>query len=82
MDYNEYKGQSTEQLAEPYYQDATKHHHRYLIATRLAAAVWAADVVYTFLKGRKNEKLKRAMSPKILVDRTGKTPVLGVQLRF
>jgi hypothetical protein len=80
--YRTYESQTGEQQAEPYYTQATQHHHRYLVATRVAAVVWAADVVYTVLKGMKNEKKKRASPRNVVAGWVGTTPTLGLSMRF
>ena len=80
--YKTYESQASEQQAEPYYNQATQHHHRYLVATRVAAVVWAADVAYTFLKGMKNGKKKRASVRNVVADWVGTTPTFGFSVRF
>lgn len=69
-------------LVETDYQDANQRHHRYLLATRAAAALWLADVAYTFWKGRKNDRLRRLSVERVAVDFTKTAPVLGFELRF
>ncbi|KAA9346522.1 hypothetical protein [Larkinella humicola] len=80
--YQTYESQTSEPQAEPYYNRATQHHHRYLVATRVAAVVWAADVTYAFLKGMKNGKKKRASVRKVVAGWVGTTPTLGFSMRF
>ncbi|WP_128547001.1 hypothetical protein [Larkinella soli] len=77
--YALYQQQPDAPTAEPYYQKSARHRHRYLIATRAAALVWAADVTYTALKGYKNRKHTQG---RIVADLIGRTPVIGYQWRF
>lgn len=72
----------TGQLNESDYTDANRRHHQYLVATRTAAVLLLADVAYTFLKGRKNTKLKQVAEQRIVFNYMGNTPLIGVQLRF
>ncbi|QJW90795.1 hypothetical protein HNV11_16130 [Spirosoma taeanense] len=53
-----YERQKNSVLAEPYYQKANSHYHRYYLATRTAIAVAAADVILTFLRGLRNNQLR------------------------
>jgi hypothetical protein len=59
--YALYQQQRTSLTAEPYYQTANDHYHRYYIATRGAIAIAAADVVLTFLRGLNNDRQKRTL---------------------
>lgn len=59
--YALYEQQRNSTVAEPYYQTANTHYHRYYIATRGAIAIAAADVVLTFLRGLNNSRQKRAL---------------------
>jgi hypothetical protein len=59
--YALYQQQRTSLTAEPYYQIANDHYHRYYIATRGAIAIAAADVVLTFLRGLNNDRQKRTL---------------------
>ncbi len=70
------------QLNESDYTVANQQHHRYLLATRTAAALLVADVVYTFLKGMKNTKQKQAVEQRVVFNYIGTTPTVGVQVRF
>jgi hypothetical protein len=54
-----YEQQKNATAAEPYYATANQHHHRYYLATRGALVVAAADVVLTFLRGLRNNQLKK-----------------------
>jgi hypothetical protein len=80
--YQTYETQTSEQQAEPYYNQATQHHHRYLVATRVAAVVWAADVAYVVLKGMKNRKQKRVSVRNVVAGWVGNTSTLGFSMRF
>lgn len=59
--YALYQQQRNSTAAEPYYQTANDHYHRYYIATRGAIAIAAADVVLTFLRGLRNNQQKRTL---------------------
>ena len=52
--YTVYNEQKNTAAAEPYYQTANTHYHRYYFATRGAIVVAAADVILTFFKGVRN----------------------------
>ncbi|MCK8490573.1 hypothetical protein M0L20_01845 [Spirosoma sp. RP8] len=54
-----YEQQKNAQAGEPYYALANDHHHRYYVATRVAIAVAATDVVLTLLRGLRNSQLKK-----------------------
>lgn len=69
-------------LSESDYTDANQRHHRYLLTTRAAAVLWLSDVVYTFLKGQKNEQQKRISLQRVAIDSAFGTPTVGVQLGF
>lgn len=69
-------------FAEADYQDANQRHHRYLLATRTAAALWLADVAYTFLKGRNNDRLRRMAVHRVAVRFTNGAPTVGLELRL
>lgn len=58
-DFAIYQQQKNATEAEPYYTSANDHHHRYFLATRGAMVVAAADVVLTFLKGLRNNQLRK-----------------------
>ena len=64
-DYALYRQQKNPTAAEPYYQSANDHHHRYMLTTRAALAITAADVVLTFIRGlRNNARAKSAFRQK------------------
>ncbi|GAB4023794.1 hypothetical protein [Spirosoma koreense] len=58
-EYTIYEQQKNAKDAEPYYQSANNHHHTYILATRGALVVAAADVILTFMKGVRNSRLQR-----------------------
>ncbi|MFD2573817.1 hypothetical protein ACFSUS_24485 [Spirosoma soli] len=60
-DYAIYGEQKNATAAEPYYQTANDHHHRYWLATRGAVVIAAADVILTFLKGMRNQREPRQL---------------------
>ncbi|GAB3643731.1 hypothetical protein [Spirosoma arcticum] len=64
------------------YVEANQRHHRYLVAVRTAAVVWAADVVYTYLTGRKNDRLRSNTARRVAVRYENNTPTVGIQLSF
>lgn len=57
-EYDKYLGSQKASIGNPYYENANQYHHQYLVSTRLAAGIWAIDVLCTFLKGTKNLKRK------------------------
>lgn len=57
--YAVYEVQKNRTAAAPYYQTANDHHHRYYIATRAAVVVAAADVILTFMKGLRNNRIQK-----------------------
>lgn len=61
--YAQYELQKNEAAGEPFYQTANQHHQRYYLATRVAAAVVLTDVVLTFMKGLRNNRLGRETRP-------------------
>lgn len=64
------------------YDEANQQHHQYLVAMRTAAVVWAADVVYTYLRGRKNDKMRSNTNRRVVVSYVNTTPTVGVQFSF
>lgn len=77
--YNQYVSQPYDQLAQPYYEEANRLHHRYVLATGAAALIWATDVTYTLLKGLKNERLRKAgaIGMRPVFNYIGQTPAIG-----
>lgn len=69
-------------LRESDYAEANRLHHRYVLAVGAAVLVWGTDVVSTFLKGKKNQSLRRATSQRVVISAIDKTPTVGVQFRF
>lgn len=57
--YAIYEQQKNSTAGEPYYQMANDHHHTYFMATRGALVVAAADVILTFIRGVRNNKMQR-----------------------
>jgi len=72
--YQLYQSQTLEEQAEPYYTKANQARHQYLIATRAAAAILVADVVYTAIKGTSNLKKQRAQ---LSLGFQQNTPLIG-----
>lgn len=56
--YAIYEQQKNMAAGEPYYKTANDHHHTYFMATRGALAVAAVDVVLTFIRGVRNNRLQ------------------------
>ena len=71
-------------LNESDYTTANRLHHQYLVAVRTAAVVWLVDVVYTYLRGHKNDQARttRRVSQRLFVDVVHTTPTVGLRLRF
>ena len=63
--YDTYRSLPKESLAQPFFETANAAHHRYYVATRLAAALWLTDVTATLLRGLKNQRRRSevALSP-------------------
>lgn len=57
-EYDKYLASQKANIGNPYFENANQYHHQYLVSTRLAAGIWAIDVLCTFLKGSKNLKRK------------------------
>ena len=65
-DYALYEQQRNRTAAQPFYDRANDHHHRYMIATRLSGAIWITDIVATLIKGVRNQKQRiKTAEPKI-----------------
>lgn len=75
-------GLYTNRLNDMDYTEANRLHHQYLVATRSAAVLLIADVVYTFLKGRKNLKQRQGVNQQVVFNYMGATPMVGVQVHF
>jgi len=54
--FNTYTQQKNPTEGEPFYQVANQYHHRYFIASRAAALIWATDVSLTLLRGVRNRR--------------------------
>ncbi|MBO0935275.1 hypothetical protein J2I47_01815 [Fibrella sp. HMF5335] len=83
----------TRQLNWADYTEANQLHHQYLVASWAAVALLLTDVTYTFLRGRKNEQLKRAARQRVgvryslprsllAVGGVGTTPTIGIRVSF
>ncbi|MCY7351464.1 MAG: hypothetical protein LH606_12495 [Cytophagaceae bacterium] len=57
--YDRYRNSLREEAGQPFYADANAAHHRYYIATRLGAALWATDVAATLIRGVRNQQQSR-----------------------
>lgn len=64
------------------YDKANNLHHQYLVAVRAAAAIWLTDVIYTFLKGRKNDKQRAKTTQRLVLNYRNPVPTIGIQLCF
>lgn len=60
--YNDYKESTDIQNLEELYDKANGAHHRYFIATRIAAVAWMADIVWVAYRGKKNRNETRQES--------------------
>lgn len=70
-DYTLYERQKNAETADPYYNTANSHYHRYYLATRGAIAVAAADVILTFFKGLRNIQAAKKASLQSVTLRPG-----------
>lgn len=68
--------------ASRYYDSANDFHHRYFVATRLAGAVWAFDVITTFIKGSKNDRIRKDLKTTFNLNAVGETPTIGFGYNF
>ena len=68
--------------AAEYYSLANYYHHRYYAATRLAGAIWAFDVITTFIKGSKNDKIRKNTKTSFNLNAIGETLTLGFKYNF
>ncbi|MCY7351677.1 MAG: hypothetical protein LH606_13585 [Cytophagaceae bacterium] len=80
--YEDFLNEFNSAEAERFYTEANQLNHRYLLAIGAAVAVWGTDVVYTFLKGRKNLKQKRIVPRRVVINYINRTPTVGVQFSF
>ncbi|MFC5411189.1 hypothetical protein ACFPMF_17845 [Larkinella bovis] len=84
-EYALYEQQRNRAAAQPYYDRANDHHHRYFIATRLSGAIWVTDIVATFIKGVRNQKQRlKTTEPKVslLPGTQAGYPVAVFQYKF
>lgn len=70
-EYAIYEQQKNMTAAEPYYTQANSHHQNYYLATRGAIVVAAVDVILTFMKGLRNNRLQRSQSLQPVTVRPG-----------
>lgn len=64
------------------YDKANQRHHQYLVAMRTAAVVWVADIVYTYLRGRKNDRTRTNPARRLVINHVQNNPTVGVQFSF
>jgi hypothetical protein len=65
-EYAIYEQQRNRTAAQPYYDRANGHYHRYFLATRISGAIWITDIVATLIKGVRNQKQRlKASEPKV-----------------
>ncbi|GAB3917147.1 hypothetical protein [Larkinella terrae] len=65
-EYALYEQQRNRTTAQPFYDRANSHHHRYYLATRLSGAIWVTDIVATFIKGVRNQHARaKTAEPKV-----------------
>ncbi|MBD2755964.1 hypothetical protein IC230_23905 [Spirosoma sp. BT704] len=70
-EYALYEQQKNMTAAEPYYTQANSHHQNYYLATRGAIVVAAIDVILTFMKGLRNNRLQRTQGLQPVTVRPG-----------
>ncbi len=59
--YEDYKQGSDSDEFQELYEQANHAHHRYFISTRIAAAIWIADVIWVYRNGNRNKKAIRPL---------------------
>ena len=64
------------------YSLANYYHHRYYAATRMAGAIWAFDVITTFIKGSKNDRIRKNTKTSFNLNSVGETPTLCFKYNF
>ena len=80
--YAIYESKLRSSEAAPYYDLANYYHHRYYAATRLAGVIWAFDIITTFIKGSKNDKIRKNTKTSFNLNSVGETPTLGFKYNF
>lgn len=82
--YALYWQQPYDRLAQPYYDRANSLHHRHILAVGTAALVWVADITYTLLKGRANDRLRSRNTAVFqpIMNVAGQRPVVGFRYQF
>ncbi len=80
--YNLYLKERYERDALPYYNKANRYHHEYIVTMSMAATILAVDVVYTYLKGLRNNQHKRNSKQSVMLQYIEKTPLIGLKYTF
>ncbi|MBO9638833.1 hypothetical protein [Siphonobacter aquaeclarae] len=78
-EYNLYQSEPYEKNAVPHYDEANRLNNQYVWAIRGAAAVMASDVIYTLIKGIRNQKQQRSQ---VSLQYIGNTPVVAYRVTF
>jgi hypothetical protein len=80
--YAIYNSKLKESEALNYYTAANENHHIYYLMTRGAALIWAVEVISTFAKGLKNDKLRNQSHISLNVGTFMDTPTIGINYKF
>lgn len=80
--YDQYRNTLREEAAQPYFADANAAHHRYYLATRVAALLWATDVTATLIRGIRNQQQRRLTTYALPGFGPASPPMVGVRYNF
>lgn len=80
--YAIYNSKLNEKEALPYYDIANENHHSYIMLSRAAAIIWAVEVISTFAKGLKNDKLRKQSHTSLKVDWGINNTTIGFRYTF
>lgn len=81
--YENYTLSGSNDVGEPFYQQANAAHQRYYIATRAAAVIWVTDIALTVLRGIKNQRVdKRGQAVSVNLSYQANVPVAVVRYSF
>jgi len=58
--FKDYEACTDRSQLDDLYSTANEHQHKYFITTRIAAGIWAADVIWVTIKGYRNKKLAQS----------------------
>ncbi len=85
--YDDYlQGGSFEEISNTY-DKANAAHHRYLIATGLAIAVWANDIIWVARRGKQNQEIRKSalsgtQGSGMILNRTNGDWLIGYRITF